>query len=317
MPSSRIENHKCYMRPKIKNLECFREIMRTGSVTEAARNLGLTQSAASRQLAGLEGELGLELFFREKGRLTPLPEAVELCQEVDLALSSFDRIELLADDLRNLAKGQLRVVGPPSFVEGVLAGAVASFLNLYPEIQFTIDSRNHETIVDRAVCRAVDCGFLKLPVSHPNLLVEPIVTAGTVCVMRRGHVLETREKLSPADLADTPLILLGKGKAFQRQLEHKFREAGIWMNIKAETHAIGASCALAAQGVGVAIVNEMMARTYEGLGVSLVPFDSNIQHEYAFVASSQIPMSRATQAFFQHCKEYFSSRNSTVHTNSA
>ncbi|WP_286828230.1 MULTISPECIES: LysR family transcriptional regulator [Kordiimonas] len=296
------------MRPKSKHLESFREIMRTGSVTDAAHNLGLTQSAVSRQLAQLEDQLGLELFHRDKGRLTPLPEAVELCQEVDLALSSFDRIELLADDLRNLAKGQLRVVGPPSFVEGVLAGAIASFLKAYPDIKFTVDSRNHETIVERAVCRAVDCGFLKLPVSHPHLSVEHIVSAGTVCVFKKGHPLEKREFVTPHDLKDQPLILLGKGKAFQRQIEDAFRGARIWMNVKAETHAIGASCALAAQGVGVAFVNELMGRTYKGLGVSLVPFRPNIEHSYAFVTSSQIPMSRAATAFFSHCKAYFKSR---------
>lgn len=293
------------MRPKSKHLESFREIMRTGSVTDAAHNLGLTQSAVSRQLAQLEGELGLELFFRDKGRLTPLPEAVELCQEVDLALSSFDRIELLADDLRNLAKGQLRVVGPPSFVEGVLAGAIASFLTAYPEIKFTVDSRNHETIVEQAICRAVDCGFLKLPVSHPNLSVEHIVSAGTVCVLPRGHRLEGRKVITPLDLKDEQLILLGKGKAFQRQIQDAFREAGVWMNVKVETHAIGASCALAAQGVGVAFVNELMGRTYRDFGVSFVPFEPNISHRYAFVTSSQIPMSRAAAAFFSHCKSYF------------
>ncbi|WP_417465173.1 LysR family transcriptional regulator [Kordiimonas sp.] len=294
------------MRPKSRHLESFREIMRTGSVTDAAHSLGLTQSAVSRQLAQLEDQLGLELFFRDKGRLTPLPEAVELCQEVDLALSSFDRIGLLAEDLRNLAKGQLRVVGPPSFVEGVLAGAIASFLAQYPDIKFTIDSRNHETIVEQAVCRAVDCGFLKLPVSHPNLSVEHIVTASTVCVLKKGHPLEGRKVLTPKDLRDEPLVLLGKGKAFQRQLQDTFREAKVWMNVKAETHAIGASCALAAKGVGVAFVNELMGHAYKGLGVSLVPFRPVIEHKYAFVTSSQIPMSRAAAAFFEHCKTYFS-----------
>ncbi|TNE60928.1 MAG: LysR family transcriptional regulator [Alphaproteobacteria bacterium] len=293
------------MRPKIRNLESFREIMRTGSVTDAARNLGLTQSAVSRQLAQLEDELGLELFFRDKGRLIALPEAVELCQEIDLALSSFDRVQLMADDLRNLSKGQLRVVGPPSFVEGVLAEVVATFLRAYPDIQFTIDSRNHETIVEQAVCRAVDCGFLKLPVTHSNLMIEPMVNCQTVCVVKRGHAFEKFEVLTPKDLHNEPLVMLGKGRAFQRAVQQAFRDNHARMNVRAETHAIGASCALAAQGVGVAIVNELMARTYKGLGVSLIPFEPSIEHQYAFVASSQIPMSRATQAFLAHCKAYF------------
>ena len=293
-------------RPKIRNLESFREIMRTGSVTEAARTLGLTQSAVSRQLAQFESEVGLELFFRDRGRLIPLPEAHELCQEIDLALSSFDRVQLMAEDLRTLAKGQLRVVGPPSFVEGVLAGIIASFLEKYPDIQFTIDSRNHETVVEQAACRTVDCGFVKLPVTHANLLIEPMVTCSTVCVVKKGHKFEGLAEVTPSDLDDEPLVMLGKGRAFQRTIQQAFRDAGARMFVRAETHAIGASCALAARGVGVAVVNELMARTYRGMGVSFIPFKPEIEHQYAFVASAQIPMSRAAEAFLDHCKTWFS-----------
>ncbi len=216
---------------------------------------------------------------------------------------------MLAEDLRNLASGQLRVVGPPSFVEGIFAGTVASFLKKYPDIQITVDSRNHETIVEQAVCRAVDCGFLKMPVSNPNLMVHPIIKARTVCVMQKGHPLEALRSISPVDLKGVPLIILGKGRTFQRQLEEAFRSEDVWMNVKAETHAIGASCALAAKGVGVAIVNEMMARNYQALGLALIPFRPVIHHEYAFVASSQIPMSRVSKAFFEHCCDYFNAGN--------
>jgi DNA-binding transcriptional LysR family regulator len=293
-------------RPKIRNLESFREIMRTGSVTEAAHTLGLTQSAVSRQLAQFENEIGLELFFRDKGRLIPLPEAHELCLEIDLALASFDRVQLMAEDLRTLAKGQLRVVGPPSFVEGVLASLIASFLEKHPDIQFTVDSRNHETVLEQAVCRTVDCGFVKLPVSNANLLIEPMVTCSTVCVVKEGHKFDGMPELSPRDLDSEPLVMLGKGRAFQRTIQQAFRDAGARMNVRAETHAIGASCALAAQGVGVAIVNELMARAYKGMGVSLIPFTPATEHQYAFVASAQIPMSRAAEAFLAHCKAWFS-----------
>ena len=187
----------------------------------------------------------------------------------------------------------------------MLAGVVASFLEAYPDIQFTIDSRNHETIVEQAVCRAVDCGFLKLPVSHPSLSVEPIITSGTVCVIKKGHALDGLDVITPKELNNVPLILLGKGRNFQRVIEQAFRDVGARMNIRAETHAIGASCALAAQGVGVAIVNELMAKAYRGSGVRLVRFEPNVQHQYAFVSSTQIPMSRAARAFLAHCKSHF------------
>lgn len=287
---------------KKKHLESFIEIVRTGSVTEASKRLSLTQSAVSRQLAQLEEDLGIDLFHREKGRLIPLPEAQLLSTEADLILSGFDRIGQLASDLKNLNKGQLRVSGPPSFIEGVLVPVISTFLKTYPNIKFIIDSRNHETIVEQALCRAIDCGFVKAPISAANLHAESIFEAGTVCVMHQEHELAGLAHISPDTLDTVPLITLGQGKIFRKRLQVLFHEAGAVMNIRAETHAIGASCALASQGVGVAIVNEMLARNYENMDVAIVPFRPNIRHEYMFINSAQIPMSRLAMQFLEHCR---------------
>ncbi|MGP1664572.1 MAG: LysR family transcriptional regulator, partial [Rhodanobacter sp.] len=104
----------------IKTLEAFREIIQLGSVTAAARHLGLSQPAVSRLLAQFEADLGFKLFHRSKGRLVPTSQALLLFEEVDLALQGIERISVLAGDIRQTNVGQLRVVAPPSFAEGPL-----------------------------------------------------------------------------------------------------------------------------------------------------------------------------------------------------
>ena len=59
-----------------RQLEIFRAVMDTGSATAAARLLGLSQPAVSRQLMQLETEVGLDLFARERGKLIPTAHAV-------------------------------------------------------------------------------------------------------------------------------------------------------------------------------------------------------------------------------------------------
>ncbi len=65
----------------LRKLEAFREVMLTGSVTEAARNMGRTQPAVSNLIAGLENCVGYKLFERRGGRLHPVPEAHFLLAE--------------------------------------------------------------------------------------------------------------------------------------------------------------------------------------------------------------------------------------------
>ena len=74
----------------IKTLEAFREIIQLGSVTSAARALGLSQPAVSRLLAQFETGLGFKLFHRSKGRLLPTSQALLLYEEVDLALQGIE-----------------------------------------------------------------------------------------------------------------------------------------------------------------------------------------------------------------------------------
>ena len=123
----------------VKTLEAFREIIRSGSATAAARNLGLSQPAISRLLARFEGRLHFRLFNRSKGRLLPTTQALMLFEEVDLALQGIERVRSLADDILNTNAGQLRIVAPPSFAEGPLVAPVASFLARHPKIRISID----------------------------------------------------------------------------------------------------------------------------------------------------------------------------------
>ncbi|PHZ85157.1 LysR family transcriptional regulator [Paremcibacter congregatus] len=291
----------------LKVLESFCAIMRVGTVTEAAKSLHLTQSAVSRQLAQLEDALGMSLFLRDKGRLLPLPEAHELFKEADFTLSGFDRIRHLAEDLQSLSVAKLRIVGTQGFIDGILAGAVTSFMMTFPDVKIFLDSRSAETVIEQVAGRAVDCGFVKSPLTNPLLSIEPMFSCGTVCAVKREHPLARLDVITARDLHDMPLILLGKGRSFTFRgfLQQAFHQAGAYMNIKAETHTVSTSCTLAAGGIGIAPVNELMAQSYRHMGLAFIPFHPVITHEFSFITSAQFPPSRVTQAFLAHCKKYF------------
>ncbi|MEJ2481262.1 MAG: LysR family transcriptional regulator [Acidihalobacter sp.] len=62
----------------LKSLIVFKTLFETGTASQAARTLGITQSGVSRSLAQFERALGIQLFLREKNRLISTPEAREL-----------------------------------------------------------------------------------------------------------------------------------------------------------------------------------------------------------------------------------------------
>jgi DNA-binding transcriptional LysR family regulator len=303
----RIGKHGITEHPEvsIKALRAFTEVMSLGSATAAARQLGISQPAVSRLISQLEGAFGFELFYREKGRLLPNLDGKRLLSEAELALSSLERLNNLAGDIAGLSSGMIRIVAPPSFSEAILPEIVAKFLRLHPDVEFNIDSRSPDTSRSMIAMRYVDCGFVKLPTDESNLAVEMIMTSGSVCVMAADHRLASAESITPSMIGSLPLILLGAGRRWRSQVDAAFAEHGKRPSVAIETHTHGSACALAARGIGMAILNERLAAPYLHRGLVTKPFLPEIPHKYAFALSSISPPSRLTLAFREVVMRHF------------
>lgn len=291
--------------PSLRTLAGFQAVVRTGSVTGAARELGLTQPAMSRLLAQFERSIGFRLFYRDRGRLLPTRDALVLLEEVDLALAGVARVEKLIDDIAQYRVGQLRLVAPPSLSEGVIPPIAARFLARYPEVHLTIDSRSVDTLLAMIATRAVDGGFVKLPFARSDLDAELVVKSGTMCVLPAAHPLAVRGELDAAALRDVPLILLGLGRSSRMHIEAAFEAAGVRPHVRIDTHTVGSACAFAAAGMGIAIVGELLARPYLREGLVMRPFVPYLPHAYAFATAAGIAPSRLASKFVSEVRAYF------------
>ena len=87
------------MKMNLRQIEVFRAIMLTGSISGASKLLFVSQPAISRLMAHTEQRLGLTLFVRAKGRLHPTPEARRLLGEVNAVYDGVERVNGVAEDL--------------------------------------------------------------------------------------------------------------------------------------------------------------------------------------------------------------------------
>lgn len=292
----------------LRGLEAFAEIMRNGSATAAAKMLGLSQPAVSRLLQQLEEEVGFELFYRDRGRLIPTKDGVTLFDEVELALAGVARVSGLADDINSNAIGEIRLIAPPSFAEAVVPPIVAEFVRLHPGVRVSVDSRTIATTKSMIMTRVADCAFMRLPVDNDELQATRLVTSRTICVIPKDSPLAKFQSLSPNVIGSMPTIALGTGQAYGRQIEEAFRSRGCRQSVAVETHTTSSACALARQGIGIAIVNELLATGYLNSDVVAVPFEPAIFHDYAFITSAQTPKSRLVAEFQKVATAHFEAR---------
>ncbi|MBU4436232.1 MAG: LysR family transcriptional regulator [Alphaproteobacteria bacterium] len=293
------------MKLNLRSLEAFRETLLSGSATAAAGRMGLTQPAVSRLIAQLEKDAGFELFYREKGRLSPTPEALMIYEEVDLAFGGLERVGSLIRDIAQFNTGLLKIVAPPSLSEGVLSMILPRFMDRFPKVRVTIDSRSTETARSMVANRTADCGFVKLPLERADISTVVLSASETVCVLPSDHPLAAHEVLSPELLRNAPLVLLGFGTWTRRQIDDAFRERGVRPEVKLETHTVGSACAFAAQGIGIAIVNDLMAGNFTRDGMTTRVFRPQILHEYAFMTAAMAPMNRLAAALLEEAQTYF------------
>ncbi|MBL8530669.1 MAG: LysR family transcriptional regulator [Hyphomonadaceae bacterium] len=289
----------------LKSLRSFRAILHAGSITAAARELGLSQPAVSRLLAKLERKIGFQLFHRDRGRLIPTPEALIFLEQVDHALGGIDRVSDLARNISANKVGQLKIVAPPSFSEGVLPDIVADFLERFPDVHLSLESRSVETAKAMIATREVDGGFVKRPVGRLDLREEPIITSECVCLIHAEHPLAKRAILDPRLLMAEPLILLGLGQSSRLHIEAAFAAAGVRPNVRIDTHTIASAAALASRRLGIAIVNALLARPYLREPLVERRFSPVLVQEYSFCTSLNSAPSRLTEAFLQLARQRF------------
>src|SRR6202035_828438 len=120
-----------------RQVEAFRAMMLTGSVTEAARLMAVTQPAASRLLRDFQSLLKMELFERRGTGLVPTAAATALYMEVERSFVGLERIAAAAEEIRSRRTGTLRIAALPALSHGYLPPLAGGFLKERPHLNLS------------------------------------------------------------------------------------------------------------------------------------------------------------------------------------
>lgn len=188
--------------PSLSLLSAFEAAARTGSVTAAAQELGLTQSAVSRQIAALEKQIGVALFLRERQTIRLTIAGDTYAREVREALR---RISSASLNLRaNPAGGTLNLAILPFFGSRWLAPRLPRFITAYPGMTVNLITRLEpfEFRFD-TLDAAIHFGEARWPGAVLTFLMqEEVVPVGSPELIRRLEIS------SPEILLQAPLLHL-------------------------------------------------------------------------------------------------------------
>jgi DNA-binding transcriptional LysR family regulator len=130
------------IRSELADLSAFATVAEERSFTRAANRLGISQSALSHSMRGLEKRLGLQLLARTTRSVSPTAAGTALLQELAPALERIERAVAETRKQRENPAGRIRLIIPRTATQMVILPKLARFNRAYPEIILEITSSN-------------------------------------------------------------------------------------------------------------------------------------------------------------------------------
>ena len=246
--------------------------MTTGTVTGAAKALGISQPSASGLIANLERELGFPLFRRVRGRLAPTPEAHYLSSDIERTLDSVEQTAQRARQIRDQTFGNLVIAAYPDIAIDFLPRIVSRFRAGRPDLRVTVLARRSEMMQGLLMTQLYDLAIVETSVDHPSVQIEAF-TFRCVCAVPRDHALAGRKSVRPDELDGAPFISLLPEHAVHSQTGRAFVSRNVRWNVVIETQTMESVCAYVRHGVGVGLVDPLTARRHRDGGIAFVEFE--------------------------------------------
>ena len=276
---------------RLRQIEVFHAIYTSGSMTNAAAKLNVSQPSVSKVLAHAEQQLGYRLFDRVKGKLIPTPEAHQLFKHVADVYQDVGRLRHVAKNLKAASAGRIRVAGTPAFGLEVLPRAVASFQQVHEDTVFELETLHFEEITDALLESRIDVGLAFDPESNPGIEEQQLATGRFVILARDQSTFDGRSTLNVDDLKAYPFIGLTSRGPLGRALSAYISSSHTDLNIVAWTETYHVAKALVACGAGVTIADEITARSRVADDVVMLALEPPLEFDIKALHLGDAPLS--------------------------
>lgn len=264
--------------PKLKErqIEIFRTIMATNSLTAAARHLGVSQPSLSTAIKRLEDQLGIALFARISGRLVPTREA-------ELILAEVERVHqqsmMLSDVIYSIARGDssiFRFGSTPSLGMRLIPKALRRLQQEGAAGTYYSDSLSQRDVRDYLLFGQGACVATIAEVNDPVIETARIASAGLVCVVPVDHPLAGRRSVTPSELAKEPLISFGPTTTHGALIDETYQRWGVSRTTAVYVHFVEAALSFVTERIGITILDAFSAIDCETNGLVAIPVENSV-----------------------------------------
>ncbi|WP_265502882.1 LysR family transcriptional regulator [Paracoccus beibuensis] len=264
----------------------------------AAERLGLSPSALSRQVTGLETRIGARLFDRDTRNVAPTDEGRAFTELADRLVNTAEGGAADFTAFLEARRGRLTIAGLPSVTAGLLPERFAS---AYPGVDLRILDALSDTVVASVARGEADLGFTAGTVgTRDQLYFQALLDDQFVAVGPPGGQLSEDRAYTLTELMRMPFIAMARGTSVRELLDGACARIGQQLEPRFEVSHLATAGALVAQGLGVSALPRLTLPVLGSRDLLIRPIaDFGASRRIGLVWRSGRTLSPPARAFIQ------------------
>jgi DNA-binding transcriptional LysR family regulator len=237
----------------LDQIRALKEVADTGSFTEAARRLNLTQPAVSLQVRELESRFGVALIERMGKRAFATAAGRDLIEHGQRMMTEADHALATMRRHKDGRVGRVHIGTGVTALTYLLPPVLRRLRASHPDIELVITTGTTDAIVEQMLANLIDLGFITLPVDTRKFQVTAIRRDPLLAILPSSE-RNPPNAITSAELAKRPLILEYGRANHTRLTQNWMRAAGFDARPVMEIDNIEAIKPLVAAGLGASVI---------------------------------------------------------------
>jgi DNA-binding transcriptional LysR family regulator len=295
------------MRMTLRQMEYFVAVAERGSISAAAAELPISESAVSMAISELEKIVGVRLLHRVKARGVTLTAAgTALLPELRSLVVRARELERNAADLHGAMAGELRVALDPVLTPVLLPQVMSGFLERHPAVTFGFEEGTSSEAQDWLVQGRCDVVLMYDLGVRDGLSTRPLLAVRPKVLVSEAFVGQDVRSVTLRSLEDRPMILIdiSPGETFYRAI---LSTAGVTPHVAHRTSSVEGVRALVARGYGWSMLlqHSRTKLSYEGLAYRELDIADDVPDVAVLAVTPPGRLTRRAAAFRDYCTELF------------
>lgn len=274
---------------------------KTGSLTQAAKTLYLTQPSVSHAIKQLEDSVGLHLFYRNSKGVELTQEGAILYSYIEQSHNFIAMAEEKMTALKNLGSGELRIGGSDSLFKHYLLPYLEDYHQRFPDIRLHLIHGTTPEMITYLKEGKIDLGVVRMPIGDDQLEVRESIQLQD-CFVAGARYAELKDAVLSLDmLVKHPIILFSRNSRARMAITELFQHYGYALKPNIEVGSVDLLIEFARRGLGISYVTrEFVSNELQSGSLFEIRLDVQLPpSRVGIMTMRNMPLSTAASRFME------------------